>query len=296
MKKHAYLIIANKSFNQLQILINTLDDVRNDLYVLIDKKASKAVPKFDVHNANLTMLPRMSIFWGSYSQVEAEIALLQWSIDKKYDYYHFLSGQDLPLANQNDIHNFFDNNPNKVFLTYSSVCSKKQISDRTKKYKFDRHFRNDDQIIQRIFWSVFRRLEKILLLFQKSRVPVETVSYASNWVSIDHEFAEILIDYKKWIYDHFHGGFLVDEVFIPTLINYLSLNDKVYYGFPVSDNPDEFQGNLRYINWWQGNPYTWKNDSIGDLIKAKKMGHFFSRKFDENVDSEIIKLVVSSLN
>ena len=42
--KHAFLIIAHGKFNQLQILLNLLDDERNDLYVHIDKKAQIPPP------------------------------------------------------------------------------------------------------------------------------------------------------------------------------------------------------------------------------------------------------------
>lgn len=39
MKKHAYLIIANKNPEQLKKLLGSLDDERNDIYLLIDKKS-----------------------------------------------------------------------------------------------------------------------------------------------------------------------------------------------------------------------------------------------------------------
>ena len=40
--KHAYLIIAHKNLCQLKVLINLLDDPRNDIFVFIDKKAQVA--------------------------------------------------------------------------------------------------------------------------------------------------------------------------------------------------------------------------------------------------------------
>lgn len=38
--KHAYLIIANRNPGQLQNLLNTIDDYRNDIYLLIDAKST----------------------------------------------------------------------------------------------------------------------------------------------------------------------------------------------------------------------------------------------------------------
>lgn len=39
MNKHAYCIMAHGNWQQLQLLINALDDVRNDIYLHVDKKA-----------------------------------------------------------------------------------------------------------------------------------------------------------------------------------------------------------------------------------------------------------------
>ena len=51
---------------------------------------------------------------------------------------------------------------------------------------------------------------------------------------------------------------------------------------PTNDQPTDFQGNLRYINWWDGSPYTWTDSEkdIEQLRYGKKQGHLFSRKFD----------------
>ena len=38
MDKHAYCIMAHGGWEQLQMLVNALDDERNDIYLHIDKK------------------------------------------------------------------------------------------------------------------------------------------------------------------------------------------------------------------------------------------------------------------
>ncbi|MGT2833835.1 hypothetical protein ACVRZC_00500 [Streptococcus hyointestinalis] len=40
--------------------------------------------------------------------------------------------------------------------------------------------------------------------------------------------------------------------------------DKVYYKVGTTDNPNDIQGNLGYINWWDGSPYTW-TESVRDI-------------------------------
>lgn len=127
------------------------------------------------------------------------------------------------------------------------------------------------------------------------RINIDKISFGSNWVSLDNELVSDLVDNEDLIYHLFHNGFLVDELFIPIFINLFSKYKKrVYNSTKVSDKPDEFQGNLRYINWWDGSPYTWRLKDYGILQQAKKKGHLFSRKFDENIDSDIIKKVVNN--
>ena len=40
--RHAYLLIADRNFKQLKKLISVLDDARNDIYLLIDRKSRNA--------------------------------------------------------------------------------------------------------------------------------------------------------------------------------------------------------------------------------------------------------------
>lgn len=65
MGKHAYLIIANRNPNQLNLLLNTLDDSRNDIYLLIDKKSiNKFYNIFKPMYSSLYMIDPIDIYWG----------------------------------------------------------------------------------------------------------------------------------------------------------------------------------------------------------------------------------------
>ena len=44
--KHAYCIMAHGNWEQLQMLIDVLDDERNDIYLHIDKKALSSYSRF----------------------------------------------------------------------------------------------------------------------------------------------------------------------------------------------------------------------------------------------------------
>lgn len=111
-EKHAYLIMAHTQFEQLGVLLELLDYVGNDIYLHIDKKA-KFVDEGWLHSlvkkANLKILDnRVNVKWGTFSQIECELKLLEEATQKQHSYYHLMSGVDLPLKSQREIHTFFD--------------------------------------------------------------------------------------------------------------------------------------------------------------------------------------------
>ena len=293
MGKHAYLIIANRNQRQLQILLDTLDDSRNDIFLLTDEKSLLAKMKFKVNFSSMYRLQSMNIYWGSYSQIEAELALFKVAaMTSNYDYYHLLSGMDLPLTNQDKIHNFFDNNPNKEFITYSAINDADRLSIRLHNYVFDKNFRSNNKL--------FNLINKVQFFVYKDkgqhRVSKDKVCFGSNWVSLENKLVKSLITNEEEIYQIFHNGYLVDELMIPIYLNlHPKFKKNIYCSKPVHDKPNEFQGNLRYINWWDGSPYTWKLKDYSKLEDALEKGHLFARKFDENIDNNIIVKIANNI-
>ena len=65
--RHAYLIMCHTNFNQLLILLDLIDDERNEIYLHIDKKAkgcSIDEIKSHVTKSQLTFLKPMNVTWG----------------------------------------------------------------------------------------------------------------------------------------------------------------------------------------------------------------------------------------
>ena len=116
MAKHAYLIMAHNQPKLLEILIQCLDYHENDIYVHLDQKWTD----FDgtdlykyVKKSKLYILKdRYDVRWGSYSQILCEVRLLEEAVKKHYSYYHLMSGMDLPLKPQKEIHEIFDKSNN----------------------------------------------------------------------------------------------------------------------------------------------------------------------------------------
>lgn len=302
---HAYLIIANRNFNQLGLLLSTLDDPRNDIYLQIDAKArfkNLNALKEKVKQSNLFILKPIKIFWGSYSQIDAELRLFkQASSFKEYDYYHLLSGLDLPLKSQDELHEFMDENQGKEFLTFTdaSIAKANHIVDR-----LDYHVlpnissRSFKTRLGKKMYRGYRKLER--LVEHQFNIRVNQLDcplgYGSNWLSIDHSLVLYVLKNKKWIQKYFKHSMFCDEIFIHTLVINSHFKDNVYVIKGVKDRPEDVQGNLRYINWWDGSPYTWRITDWSSLKKISRKNYFFARKFDEQIDKFIVKKIVNSLD
>lgn len=318
--KHAYLILANRNPNQLQKLISMLDDKRNDIFLLIDKKSVNFPRKFNVKESNLFFVDPINVYWANFSQVEAEIKLFEAAHNNyKYGYYHLLSGLDLPLATQDEIHSFFDSHPNKEFINYFEVLdlnmiqilkikiknffdsgSNSKFLNKNKvrrvlenriKVHFFKNYQKNNSLPVRLYQSLERNL---LLFFPQFKLDRKKIDIASQWVSIDDDLVSLIISEKDRIKKIFSKGMLSDEIFIPVIINlHPEYKSKIYYSSTTHYEKNKLQGNLRYINWWDvpedsGSPYVWRKSNYDDLLRAKKNGHFFARKFDENIDNDII--------
>lgn len=292
MGRHAYLIIANRNPGQLQTLLTLLDDSRNDIYLLVDRKSVGYPRDFQLNYATLFSVSPLVIDWGSYSQIEAEMHLFKAAAPGKYDYYHLLSGLDLPLANQDEIHDFFDAHPGEEFITYSSLESGAQLLARVQKYHFTHKFRQPSKAM-RLFRKIERAEQRVFPVRRKLQ---NKLAFGSQWVSLEDDLVQVLAAKEEQIRVMFNRGFLVDELLVPTMLNlHPEFKEKVYYDQPVHDRPEEFQGNLRYINWWDGSPYVWREKDYETLLAARRQGHLFSRKFDAEIDSVIIDKIADKV-
>lgn len=131
--KFAYLIIVHTRFDQVAKLLELLDDEKNDLYVHIDEKVANSFDIFQrtlkpsVQKSKIYLVNPHNVTWGGKSQIEAELELLKAAIKGNYDYYHLISGMDLPIKTQKEIHEFFENNKGKEFIIL--VLTKMQEND-----------------------------------------------------------------------------------------------------------------------------------------------------------------------
>lgn len=308
--KQAYLIIAHNKIEQLKFLLSLLDYEKHDIFILFDKKAiitenQKNDLRQIVMKSSLFFTKEIPIYWGDYSQVAAELELFETaSKQEQYSMYHLLSGVDLPLDTAENIYNFFDSRKEYNFLTMVSdeLYIRNKVYERVAFKTMFPHLtvRTINNNFLRSFLKIYRKFEVELQrifkvdCFKKFNLELK---YASNWCSLNKKAVDILLGEKKLIASIFKNTKVNDELFISTILQKHQLLDTVYSIEPTNDKPTDFQGNLRYINWWDGSPYTWtdSSDDINQLKRGKALGHKFSRKFDlernPNLKEEILTII-----
>lgn len=280
--KHAYLIMAHNEPEILQLLLSSLDDERNDIYVHIDRKASFDASVFRTLKSHFQVLPiHIDACWGDFSLVEIELALFKEAYSKgPYAYYHLLSGVDLPIKSQDYIHNYCDLHQGQEFIGIAAHATQSEIDWRSQHwFVFPRDFQSGN-LIKKLIRAVFARLQS-LVGYRRTRLEVKK---GCQWCSITHEFVGYLLQNADLIRKTFTHTYCPDEMFIQTLCWNSDFRKNIY------NTTDEFKGCKRYIKWVDGvlMPFT-----QADVDEMQKSDHWFARKWSSK-DHQLMVLLMNS--
>lgn len=284
--KHAFMIMAYNNWNQLKTLISLLDDSRNTIYVHIDAKSKDFSPSFfnnTVSHATLKFITRINVTWGGSSQIDCEISLLRNALESHSDYYHLLSGMDMPLHAMDYIDNYFRQHAGLEFIQFGQLGDSvdTQIRDRISTYH---PFQNvlgrkmskatsASEIIQRdLHIDRLRRYQGVLL------------GKGANWFSITDSFARYVISHWPEYSQMFTSSRCADELFLQTIVVNSPFKQNIYH--PQAD--DDYDAIARLIEWNNGNLHTFMIDDYDKLAHSARL---FARKFNEQVDNEIISAI-----
>lgn len=278
MNKHAYLIIAHNEPEVLRTLLAMLDDVRNDIFVHIDRRARfvyESVKDYKPKHSTLVFLEHpIAVYWGDISQVQVEYMLFERAFSQgPYAYYHLLSGVDLPIKSQDYIHAFFQQNQGKEFVGFWTDAAHRRDLHRKvyRYYLFTRYFKGGNALVHSVCAlsrNLFLALQKATrykrnqggLIFQKG----------FQWVSITQGFCAYLLSQKENVFHTFRYTLCPDEIFIQTVLWNSPFREHIY------NKENALIGSMRYIDWERGNPYVWQEKDTDELLSSL---YLFARKF-----------------
>ena len=198
-----------------------------------------------------------------------------------YLFYHLLSGEDLPIKSQDEIHRIFNAREGIEFVRYAS----QPINCLTRVYGHRLWNRLDKKRNQRFLL----RLDALWSIFEHclwSRYDCYRYQKGDNWFSIGDKFARYVLEMKPWIEKTFKKSFCADEVFLQSILWNSPFSQNVYRK-KGEKNWDAIQ---RLIDWNRGNPYCF---TYSDLTLLRESPLLFARKFDSSKDRRIVEAVSS---
>ena len=290
--RHAYLVLAHQNWNQLQQLLRLLDHPLNDIFLHIDSlQRGWVASAFQgaVQQGTLVLSSTRHPAWGSETLIDVTLDLLSAAAATPHAYYHLISGMDLPLRTQSEIHAFFSHAGNAEFIDFKAeTVSNELLRDRLQTYHLFQSARERFPFIRTLdnvslrFQSALRvnRLRRCSVQFQKG----------SQWFSITQYFAVYCLQHARDYRPYFRFSKCGDELFFQTI-----LQNSPFLGKRAIRSFDDERATMRLIDWDRGNsssPFVFRAADYDAILQS---GMLFARKFDESVDPVIVERIVANV-
>lgn len=274
--KIAVLCIAHIVDNNFKLLIEVLTK-DFDVFVHFDKKNeesySNEISKIEQAYKNKVFFIKNNVvvFWGGFSQIQAELALLRASINSSQKYSHFLliSGADFPIKSNQYIYRFLKQNQNQSFIQFNklptSAWGMNGGLDRYQRFWLT-DFKNRQHT--RIIGRLTVNFQKILRIKRKNYF--KEYYGGANWANLSYDAATYifeLIDSDEQVLKSFKWTRACDEVWKQTILNSSSQNALV-------------NDSLRYVDW--SGKYPPKVLDSFDYDKLMASNALFARKMNGN--------------
>ena len=270
--RHAFLIIAHNNPEILYAQLDVLHSENADFYYHLDSRMQIDKNRLKDHakESKLFFVKSQKIQWGDYSQIDCELRLLEASIHSRihYDYFHLLSGVDMPIKTFQTIDQFFADHQGKEFIHFDSYNADCLYRERISFY----HLFPGRLQWQIILDGIFVKIQRMCKI-DRIRKKGWTIQKGANWFSITQELAKWIVDKKKEVEKDFQYSFCADEVFLQTLVYNSKFRENLYW--KMFD--DDYHSCMRLVDWKRGNPYIFGKEDVDDLIDSDYM---FARKFD----------------
>lgn len=303
-----YLILAHKNPKQLARMIRRLDGRQTCFYIHLDLRVEITDFQKEIDCSNVFFIAkRESCSWGDYSIVKATLNLMEAvKKDNRRGFVILMSGQDYPIKNQNIIDDFLEKNADYNFIEIVPIeekWKKKMVRDKLFHYHILHSSRRGDSNSYAPFFYAdvwqqtrtlvhffigrlsFANLKKLFKLGE--REPIFLRQYAgSQWWAFNEQTFEKLFSFlqenSEKLGDYYRFMSSPDEVFFHSVLMYLQ----------ESDAEIKIKDSLTYVNWDRKAcqlPVLFQSYDLEELALQKDK--LYARKFDTEVDSEILNLL-----
>jgi hypothetical protein len=276
--KICYLLTLYHKFDQAAQLVFRLAAPNTSFVLHIDRRAG---PKArDYLNSRLQSIdrifyaPRVDSRWGSYNGAVAIANCIHTAVRELPDVDRcvLLSGQDYPISSNQNISRFFEENRGREFIEAFPI----DITDQ-----------------KQVGWSPFYRFRRIHFWIGKQRyklpllrrgMPNVDVHHGSTWWALTGDavrYLDIEMKQNRSFNRYLRTGFLVEEVYVPSLI----MNS------PFAERVTNY--NVTFDQWTPDSGPHPKVLDATDFDRLVSSPRLFARKFDLQKDSRILDMLDS---
>jgi alr4323 protein len=297
-----YLILAHKNPLQLSRMIERLDDGASKFFIHLDAKTPIEPFAACLEGGHIRFIePRERCVWGDFSIVRATILLME-AASKEQGVFILMSGQDYPIQSQGYINDFLEHNKEFDFIEIEPLEEKwkpKMVKDKLEHYHILHSEERGHSNCYAPFahCSVFQKLRtlthllkgrlsmknfKLLCSLPKRVAPFER-QYAGSqfWAFSERTFYTVL----NYIHEH--------KAALEGYYKYTSSPDEIYFhsvlmDLVAKDSTIKLKEQITYVNYFRKNNVFVSEDF--DKLTSEK-GKLFARKFDTDIDIEILNLI-----
>lgn len=298
-------IMAHKNPQGVAALINLLDELKISYAIHWDKKSAHLLQEHPM--LKQFCIPSIAVNRGHISLVQAALLLMKTGINQNADYFHLISGDDLPCKSRNDWECFFKEHEGLSFLDHCKIPleadpsgivfidSDQTNGDHIPRNHYNtpflrnglgmtdmRHFR-PGSVAHRLVQPLlkFRTFQKIYSIAFKHKTTGIPVYAGSAWFTLHRSLLQILLrESSKERINQFSHCFYPDELFFQSL------------AMEFADRNMIINSDLRYIRWEEGSHIP-AILGVNDIKVIQKSNGFFSRKW--NFEPDTLKMVKKEL-
>jgi hypothetical protein len=228
---------------------------------------------------------RVDIRWAEYSLVLGMRNALAEAISRgSYDYVNLISGQDLPLQPATRFLDFLGAHRGTEFITcYVDPHSGDPLSQRPEALKWWKDAHSHAWNYNLDHWRIpgkyfVQKMANLLLPERKFPLSGYAMAGRSGWFTLSVGALRYAI------------GFLDAHPELPRFFKYVWGSDELVFSTILYNSPyrRSLEDNLLYTDWSEGkpNPKILRMEDLGTLMGS---GKFFARKFDPEVDPDIVE-------
>ena len=290
----AYIISAYKQPDQLVRLVSRLSSTTSSFLIHVDKRSDNAMYRQMIDGVagipNVYFLNRHACYWGDFGHVRASLkgihAICQCNID--CDYVVLLTGQDYPIKSNRQIEDFFSHAGQQFIVHYPLPCEQWQ----------------DGGLRRTSSWHVRVKDRRVVLPKQiRLRIPGYGGAKSNQIVSLQigqsaPKGYRLFGGSSYWCLSRncieYIERFTRDHPNFVRFFRYVDVSDEMFFQTIVMNSPFSEQAvndDLRHIDWNNtstASPNILEKDDFRKIVESPKL---FARKFDTNVDSDILDLI-----